>query len=241
MRFSTQSSRFLLIFVRGLSASLTFLCAEEEERAARLFSRRPEGRFHCLLCFDDFSSPADGVLLHCGHATCQDCFKQFAGVAIQNTDILRCPSCAEPVASAEIASFCDAAIATRYAGYWEASRVCSSLKIVHLLRYEEIETILLRRAVDFFHCPTRDCPNSVVLEDRTQPLEFRCDSCAVSYCSRCSAPWHAGQQTCLQREQSRAAMRRISISSSDSDSSSSSAPASAAGSDSVVRLATLPI
>jgi hypothetical protein len=87
---------------------------EEEDQAARISLRRPLGKFNCLLCFDDFDNEEDGILLHCAHATCKDCFKHFAGIAVQNTDFLRCPSCAEPVSSGEVAYLCDQSIAERY-------------------------------------------------------------------------------------------------------------------------------
>jgi hypothetical protein len=102
-------------------------------------------------------------------------------------------------------------------------------------RYSQIETILIRRATDFFHCPTRDCPNSVVIEDRTRPLEFRCDSCHNSYCTRCSSPWHTSAPTCLEREQERARTQRQTgharANSSNSDTNSVSSASSSSASD----------
>eukprot|EP01122_Echinamoeba_exundans_P001993 TRINITY_DN11960_c0_g1_i1.p1 TRINITY_DN11960_c0_g1~~TRINITY_DN11960_c0_g1_i1.p1 ORF type:complete len:365 (+),score=14.94 TRINITY_DN11960_c0_g1_i1:200-1294(+) len=201
-------------YVEDLDADLELArkLQEEEDRAARISLRRPLGEFNCLLCFDDFDNEEDGILLHCGHATCKDCFRHFAGIAVQNTDFLRCPSCSEPVSSGEVAYLCDQSIAERYS---------------------QIETILIRRATDFFHCPTRDCPNSVVIEDRTRPMEFRCDSCRNSYCTRCSSAWHASGPTCLEREQERARnQRQTNHARGNSSSSDSGSISSVSGSGS---------
>jgi len=137
---------------------------QDEENTRRIIN--PLKNFECILCLEN-SEPIDGVQLHCGHPVCLSCMKDYAQMAIEKTDLMTCPTCNEPCTSRDIESVLD--------NNWAD-------------RYVLIETIKLRQDTSLYHCPTPDCPNSVVLD--ADLVKFDCNHCKQAYCTKCKVPYH---------------------------------------------------
>lgn len=142
---------------------------DEEDALSRQVYHLPAREFNCMLCFENNLAREAGVRLQtCGHSVCQDCFRHFAQLAIQNVDTLKCPQCSEPVPASDISLLCGDAAGKRYLQLYRCEiSTCTSNKRYSrdYFRYEEIEAILIRRQQGLFHCPRYETADSLQLGD----------------------------------------------------------------------------
>eukprot|EP01121_Diplochlamys_sp_Union-15-3_P003089 TRINITY_DN1292_c0_g2_i1.p1 TRINITY_DN1292_c0_g2~~TRINITY_DN1292_c0_g2_i1.p1 ORF type:complete len:293 (-),score=18.21 TRINITY_DN1292_c0_g2_i1:70-948(-) len=132
--------------------------------------------FYCDLCLET-KNGKDGIKLHCNHVVCEACLKIYAKMAIENTELISCPKCREPLSNGEI-------------------KVLLGMEMAE--KYIAIEVIKLRQDTSLFNCPTPDCPNSVYREENVD--RFDCVMCNKSYCLPCKSEYHEGL-TCKQNTQ----------------------------------------
>ena len=116
------------------------------------------------------------IVLRCGHEFCGSCLRQLIHCRLNDGSVVKCPHCREPFTERDV-------------------RVINPNAIQ---RWYEVmfESFIMEHAMEFFHCPTPDCPNVVDVStyQRRSLLQkllrkcrrrFHCQVCGKTSCLKC--------------------------------------------------------
>jgi hypothetical protein len=176
--------------------------------------------FQCPVCLDDVTPPlptaalvrsvsefrlgsqnagndrflAAVCLQQCRHPVCLACFTRAVDISMRDKVIAHCPCaprCGDRIVELDVSRFIGLEAGNQYA-------LIEQRDIAMHPPISAIERVNSRQ----FHCPTPNCPSSIIIDTRARDYgaKWTCPACRVAHCVRCELPWHKGS-TCAAHQQ----------------------------------------